>query len=38
MIHIVPGDPVEQMLGEGAAPGEITQLRHALNLDQPLLT
>ena len=21
MIHIVPGDPVEQMLGEGAAPG-----------------
>lgn len=38
MIHIVPGDPVEQMLGEGAAPGEIAQLRHALNLDQPLLT
>jgi len=22
MIHIVPGDPVEQMLGEGAAPGK----------------
>ena len=21
LIHIVPGDPVEQMLGEGAAPG-----------------
>jgi peptide/nickel transport system permease protein len=38
MIHIVPGDPVEQMLGEGAAPGEIVQLRHALDLDQPLLT
>jgi ABC-type dipeptide/oligopeptide/nickel transport system permease component len=38
MIHIVPGDPVEQMLGEGAAPGEITQLRHALGLDRPLLT
>src|ERR1700732_2041157 len=37
IIHIVPGDPVEQRLGEGAAPGEITQLRHALNLDQPLL-
>jgi ABC-type dipeptide/oligopeptide/nickel transport system permease component len=37
MIHIVPGDPVEQMLGEGAAPGELTQLRHALGLDQPLL-
>jgi ABC-type dipeptide/oligopeptide/nickel transport system permease component len=38
MIHIVPGDPVEQMLGEGAAPGEIVQLRHALDLDQPLLS
>ena len=38
MIHIVPGDPVEQMLGEGAAPGELVQLRHALGLDQPLVT
>jgi ABC-type dipeptide/oligopeptide/nickel transport system permease component len=37
MIHIVPGDPVEQMLGEGAAPGELQQLRHTLGLDQPLL-
>jgi ABC-type dipeptide/oligopeptide/nickel transport system permease component len=36
LIHIVPGDPVEQMLGEGAAPGQITQLRHGLGLDQPL--
>jgi ABC-type dipeptide/oligopeptide/nickel transport system permease component len=35
MIHIVPGDPVEQMLGEGAAPGEITQLRHACILINP---
>jgi len=32
----VPGDPVEQMLGEGAAPGAATQLRHSLRLDQPL--
>ena len=38
MIHIVPGDPVEQMLGEGAAPGEIAQLRHSLGLDLPLGT
>jgi ABC-type dipeptide/oligopeptide/nickel transport system permease component len=37
MIHIVPGDPVEQMLGEGAAPGELAQLRHSLDLDKPLL-
>jgi ABC-type dipeptide/oligopeptide/nickel transport system permease component len=38
MIHIVPGDPVEQMLGEGAAPGQAAQLRHALGLDLPLHT
>jgi ABC-type dipeptide/oligopeptide/nickel transport system permease component len=37
MIHIVPGDPVEQMLGEGAAPGEVANLRHTLGLDRPLL-
>ncbi|HTG31253.1 MAG TPA: ABC transporter permease [Methylomirabilota bacterium] len=36
MIHIVPGDPVEQMLGEGAAPGELMQLRHSLGLDLSL--
>jgi peptide/nickel transport system permease protein len=36
LIHIVPGDPVEQMLGEGAAPGQVEQLRHTLGLDQPL--
>ncbi len=36
MIHIVPGDPVEQMLGEGSAPGQLTQLRHSLGLDLPL--
>jgi peptide/nickel transport system permease protein len=38
MIHIVPGDPVEQMLGEGAAPGQLTQLRLVLGLDLPLHT
>src|SRR6202030_3339230 len=32
MIHIVPGDPVEQMLGEGAAPGEARPLRHSLGV------
>jgi len=36
LIHIVPGDPVEQMLGEGASPAQATQLRHSLSLDQPL--
>jgi ABC-type dipeptide/oligopeptide/nickel transport system permease component len=37
LIHIVPGDPVEQMLGEGAAPGQVAELRHTLGLDRPLL-
>ncbi len=36
LIHIVPGDPVEQMLGEGARPVDIAALRHAYGLDQPL--
>ena len=36
LIHLVPDDPVEQMLGESAAPGQVEQLRHALGLDQPL--
>ncbi len=36
MIPIVPGDPVEQMLGEGAAPRQLAQLRHVLGLDLPL--
>ena len=37
LIHIVPGDPVRQMLGEGAPPREIEKLRHELGLDRPLL-
>ncbi len=36
LIHIVPGDPVEQMLGEGARPVDIVALRHQYGLDQPL--
>jgi ABC-type dipeptide/oligopeptide/nickel transport system permease component len=36
LIHIVPGDPVEQMLGQDARPEDLSQLRHALGLDQPL--
>ncbi len=38
LIHIVPGDPVEQMLGEGARPADISALRHAYGLDLPLGT
>ena len=36
MIHIVPGDPVLQMLGQDARVEDLAQLRHALGLDQPL--
>ena len=25
LIHLVPGDPIVQMLGEGAAPGQVEQ-------------
>jgi ABC-type dipeptide/oligopeptide/nickel transport system permease component len=36
LIHLVPGDPIEQMLGEGARPVDIAALRHSYGLDQPL--
>jgi ABC-type dipeptide/oligopeptide/nickel transport system permease component len=36
MIHIVPGDPVLQMLGQDARVEDLVQLRHTLGLDQPL--
>src|SRR5665213_3401394 len=38
LIHLVPGDPVEQMLGEGATASDISALRHAYGLDVPLGT
>ena len=36
LIHIVPGDPIVQMLGEGATAADIAGLRHAYGLDAPL--
>lgn len=36
LAHIVPGDPVQQMLGEGARAEDLQQLRHALGLDLPM--
>ena len=36
LIHLVPGDPVVQMLGEGASGADIQALRHAYGFDQPL--
>jgi peptide/nickel transport system permease protein len=38
LIHLVPGDPVEAMLGESATPTDLEALRHSLGLDQPLFT
>lgn len=36
LIHLVPGDPVQTMLGESAAPADVAQLRTRLGLDRPL--
>jgi len=36
LIHLVPGDPIQQMLGEGAAAADIQAARHAYGLDLPL--
>ena len=36
LIHLVPGDPIQQMLGEGAASADIAAARHAYGLDVPI--
>jgi ABC-type dipeptide/oligopeptide/nickel transport system permease component len=36
LIHIVPGDPIAQMLGEGAPAADLQAARHAYGLDLPL--
>ena len=38
LIHLVPGDPAQSMLGESASPKEIEALQKSLGLDKPLLT
>jgi peptide/nickel transport system permease protein len=37
LIHLVPGDPAQAMLGEGASQEEVLKLRKTLGLDRPLL-
>jgi peptide/nickel transport system permease protein len=36
LIHLVPGDPIQQMLGEGAAATDLQAARHAYGLDVPI--
>ncbi len=36
LLHLVPGDPVEAMLGEGARPADRSVLIASLGLDRPL--
>jgi peptide/nickel transport system permease protein len=38
LINLVPGDPVEVMLGETATSADKEELRRQLGLDQPVLT
>jgi ABC-type dipeptide/oligopeptide/nickel transport system permease component len=36
LIHLVPGDPIQQMLGEGVPAADLQAARHAYGLDLPL--
>jgi peptide/nickel transport system permease protein len=36
LLHLVPGDPVEAMLGESASREDVDNLRQQLGLDRPL--
>lgn len=36
LIHLVPGDPIVQMLGEGATAADIEGMRHRWEFDLPL--
>jgi peptide/nickel transport system permease protein len=37
LIHLVPGDPAQSMLGEGASAQDVADLRTRLGLDRPLV-
>lgn len=36
MIHLIPGDPVQHILGEFASPERVAELRNQLGLNDPL--
>ena len=38
LIHIVPGDPVRNSLGDNATEAQVNELKHKLGLDLPLAT
>ena len=37
LIHLIPGDPAQAMLGEAAPQADVEELRRQLGLDRPLL-
>ena len=37
LIHLIPGDPAQAMLGDAASQQDVEELRHRLGLDRPLL-
>src|SRR5688500_20256819 len=37
LIHLIPGDPAQAMLGETALQSDVEELRRRLGLDRPLL-
>jgi len=37
LIHLIPGDPAQAMLGEAASPQDVEELRQKLGLDRPLV-
>src|SRR5262249_60683182 len=38
LIHIVPGDPARNLVGENATEQQVQQVRSELGLDKPLIT
>ncbi len=36
LVHLIPGDPVENLLGERADPGDVAAMRACMDLDQPM--
>ena len=36
LVHLIPGDPVENLLGERADPADLADMRACMDLDQPL--